>query len=179
VITINIQIKRGNKETLPQLKTGEPAITLDEQRLYIGGNDNTNIPLPNQNDINNIKNNEVFTLLFVINSSLTIGAQPLLIRSPNNGIITDINAIIPTVSDSDIEINIEKTTENDFETNGNSFTSILDNNVKILSGKLTNKSAPIYTLSNNVVNKGDIFRLNIINNGNVSGLSLQISIKNN
>jgi len=48
-----IKFKRGLKSGLPQLNLGEPALVLDEKRLYIGGQEG-NIPVPNQQDIEEI-----------------------------------------------------------------------------------------------------------------------------
>lgn len=45
--------KRGNQAKLPQLQTGEPFLSKDEERLYIGGN-NGNIPLPNKQDMDEV-----------------------------------------------------------------------------------------------------------------------------
>lgn len=48
-----IKFKRGLKSRLPQLNLAEPALVLDEKRLYIGGQEG-NIPVPNQQDIEEI-----------------------------------------------------------------------------------------------------------------------------
>lgn len=122
-----------------------------------------------------------YSIPFVIGSTLVNGPQPLLVKVPENGKITDIEALISNVGTSDISINLEKISETDFESSGvSSFANIFadDNNVKIPVGKLSNKSASAYVLADNTISKGDILRINVIDNGggSVKGLSFQISI---
>lgn len=83
--------KRGNKAKLPQLQTGEPFLSKDEERLYIGGN-NGNIPLPNKQDMD-----EVTTQLTHLEN-----------QKANKSEITRIDEQLSDVTDSIEEINTVK-----------------------------------------------------------------------
>lgn len=122
---------------------------------------------------------QIVTPTFVINSILRDGIQPLIIKAPKSGVIKSIEAICGQVGTADLEIIIEKTSELYFETNSkwqSIFTS--GNNLKILSGRTSSKSAPEYILSTNTVNAGDVFRLNLItNNCGLKGLTVHLNIE--
>ena len=69
--------KRGNQAKLPQLQTGEPFLSKDEERLYIGGS-NGNIPLPNKQDMD-----EVTTQLVETTNNIAKLSHDMLERGVN------------------------------------------------------------------------------------------------
>ncbi|WP_297419469.1 hypothetical protein [Clostridium sp.] len=51
-----VQLLNGSVTNLPTLSLGEPALTTDEERFYMGGI-NGNISFPNQSDVNTLNTN--------------------------------------------------------------------------------------------------------------------------
>jgi len=87
------------------------------------------------------------------------------------GKIKSIYAIYKAATTDDIIIDVEKASESD---------RLLNTWTSILSEKLTLNNDPskqTYTLSNDIVDIKDIFRINILNNNvNISSLTLNIEI---
>lgn len=119
------------------------------------------------------------TPIFIVPNTVLSGLQNnIMLKIQDTGIIESITALCTKTGTETCQIDIEKISENDFEIGG-TWSSIFEsnNNIKIMSGKYSNSSSPEYILKNNIIQAGDILRLNIINNGNtISGLNLQIRI---
>jgi len=119
-----------------------------------------------------------YSLLFNINTALSTGIIPIPEKAIENGTIRSIDIVATTAGATDAEIDIQKISEADMEVGG-FFASIFTagNDLKVPTGKFTNKSAAAYELVSNSINKGDILRLNVINSGSgLAGITLQIKI---
>lgn len=116
---------------------------------------------------------------FVVPNVVMNGLQSIMLQIKEGGKIEDISALCTVAGSEDCEIDIEKISKTNYDLGG-SWTSIFssNNNIKIKAGRLSNSSSPSYVLASDIVSPGDIFRLNVINNGKtISGLNLQITVK--
>ncbi|MCU6710079.1 hypothetical protein M6D81_15385 [Paenibacillus sp. J5C_2022] len=111
-------------------------------------------------------------ITFLIPSYLSVGVQGVLARFPFDGIIVEINAICSTTGVQDLVLDIEKSSD------VVNWTSILTNDVKIAAGSLFDDST--HFISDSSVVAGDIFRINIAQNGDgAKDLTVEVRIKLN
>lgn len=121
---------------------------------------------------------------FVITSALYNGTPNIVFRSMHDSIINEINAICTnTPGTSDCIIDIERSSETDFVNVGGIWTSIFqpDKLLRIKGGKFLNDLSNNYVIANNIINKGDMLRLKIVQSGKVNpsdnpfvGLTVQL-----
>lgn len=112
---------------------------------------------------------------FVISTLLKTGTQPINIQIPKDGVIKTINANCSTVGSTSCEISVEKTNSTGIETN-TGWVNILSSNLIIATGKYTDDKSVV--VSSDIVNQGDVLRLNVIQNGtSIKGITIQISIE--
>jgi hypothetical protein len=109
-------------------------------------------------------------LTFVFPSYLSYGIQGVLARFPFNGTIVGVRAFCGTVGITDTLINVEKSTDL------SNWTSILSNNIRIVAGNHFDDGS--VTISNTTVNQGDIFRVNVLQNGSgIKDVTVEVRIK--
>jgi hypothetical protein len=109
-------------------------------------------------------------LVFIVPLTPVVGIQPIIARFPFKGKVIGVKALCSIYGETDTEIAIEKSQD---MTN---WASILTQNVAIRVNQYFDDgtaSVPI-----NVVNAGDLFRLNIIQQGvNVQNITLEVIIE--
>lgn len=108
-------------------------------------------------------------IYFVLKDAIK-GTNGLECQFPYNGVITEVSAIYSSETKEDILIDIEKTNEQDRL--DNKWNTILSNNLAV--NNTTKKQE--YEIIDNIVNEKDVFRINILNNLDISSLTVNIKI---
>ncbi|GAA4881716.1 hypothetical protein GCM10023310_72180 [Paenibacillus vulneris] len=126
-------------------------------------------------DKENYKNFTVRTIAFVMPMILKTGIQNYVIQFPFDGVLHKVSGFcVQAGTNSPLELQIEKVDENGFLNNAD-WKSVLKNNFVLDVNSNIGLSPPIL---DNVVKKGDYFRINVLNlDNNIKGVTIQLDIK--
>lgn len=129
---------------------------------------------------NHFPNNEVLkeksirTMVFNI-ATLAEGVRGTMLSFPYDGNIIGLSAYCAKVGSDDTQIEIEKISQENLLNNDLSWESIHNKPLTILANhNIDNKS---YGLSNTFVNTNDFFRVNILKNGHLINLTINILVQ--
>ena len=114
------------------------------------------------------------SIYFVIPEEPEVGAYPINLMFPHDGMIDNIRftCVEPGVTDSTVQI--EKTDLENFSLD-QGWTNILTGNITIPAGNRVNSDA--YTINSFSVQKNDYFRVRVISSGGAKHFSVVINLK--
>lgn len=124
---------------------------------------------------NMLKTKSMKTINFIFGMTSDGNVGPI-IKFPYEGNIEIIDAVCVSQGNADAIIDIEKISEEDFLNKIDNWQSVLDPDKRVIipQGEIT--IAGNHEISDNVVNKNDYFRINFIQSGSLTELTIQITI---
>jgi hypothetical protein len=111
----------------------------------------------------------VFNIFDITNS------KDLIIRCPYNGQIVNVFGSTNDSGTIDSEFIIEKINENDYKNKTNNWLNILSTNLFIRNGQIVDDGS--HVINNNIINKNDYFRINLIGSSDLKSLNLEIEFE--